>query len=152
MSALTTATGWRVFSVDDDGGLVPPFVRRYWQGRERPGDVWQPGVNVARCLVADHDAPAEECTCGFRATLDLEELLAGVARPFADSHLPILEACGVLARVELTGTVLLGVNVPEDDPRTTRRASHARLLESTWPRSTPGRPKPSPSATPCRVS
>ncbi len=75
--------GWRVFAVDDDGALIPPFVRRYWTEREQPRDVWQPGVNVARCLDADHDAPDEDCTCGFRATLVLKELLTAVARPFA---------------------------------------------------------------------
>ncbi len=80
---LTTAVGWRVFAVDDDGALIPPFVRRYWTEREQPRDVWQPGVNVARCLDADHDAPDEDCTCGFRATLVLKELLTAVARPFA---------------------------------------------------------------------
>ncbi len=114
-------------------------MRAYWAEREQPGDVWQPGVNVARCLVDDHDAPDENCTCGFRATLDLRELLPAVARPFADTRWvsgdrpspvrSILDECGVLARVELTGTVLLGVNIPADDPVTTRRASHARLLE-----------------------
>ncbi len=139
MTATVTATGWRVFSVDNDGALIPPFVRRYWTEQERPGDVWQAGTNVARCLIADHDAPDEDCTCGFRATLDLRELLAAVARPFAgttsvsrdrrNSTGSILDECGVLALVEVTGTVLLGVNVPADDPVTTRRASHARLLE-----------------------
>ncbi len=79
MSAMTTAIGWRVFSVDDGGALIPPFVRRYWRDREQPRDVWQPGTNRARCFDADHDAPDQDCTCGFRATLVLKELLAAVA-------------------------------------------------------------------------
>ncbi len=130
---VTSAVGWRVFSVDDDGTLIPPFVRRYLAEHERPGDVWQPGINLARCIVADHNAPDEGCTCGFRATLVLKELMAAVACPFANTrwgswHRPgstrsILEECGVLALVELTGTVLLGVNVPADDPVTSRCAA-----------------------------
>ncbi len=36
---------------------------------------------------------------------------------------------GIIARVELTGTILPGRRIPVDDPPTTLRATHARLVE-----------------------
>ncbi len=63
--SVTTAVGWRVFAVDGDGALIPPFLRRYWAEHEQPRDVWQAGTNRARCLDDDHDAPDENCTCRF---------------------------------------------------------------------------------------
>ncbi len=38
---MTTAIGWRIFDVGDDGALIPPFVRRYWTEHEQPRDVWR---------------------------------------------------------------------------------------------------------------
>jgi hypothetical protein len=117
--------GWRLFALED-GRLVSPFQRDKWPDLgTRTG--WDAGVNRAECLRSLHEAPAVDCTCGYRATEDfghLVELLSGLV--FQDDGASVLEVCGVLARVRLWGSVREGAF---DDPATTWRASHAELLE-----------------------
>ncbi len=89
-----------------------------------------PRERAAKCIEHDHPAPAESCTCGSRATVDLSELLAAVTgRTFTGDSASILAATGVLARVLLEGRILIGVGMPADDPPTTWRAARARVLE-----------------------
>lgn len=130
VEVVEVVEAWRLFSLAAGGVLVPPFLARYWPNSSSPGDAWTPGVNVARCLAADHDPPVESCTCGFRGTVELPALLDAVtSRSFAGSPRSVLEDTGVLARVELSRRLLAGVDVPVDDPPTTLRAARARLLE-----------------------
>lgn len=119
--------GWRCFAADGDS-LVAPFMAHYWPkgGTHK----WLRGTNAAVCHAADHRAPAESCTCGFRATESLLELLQAVqGRKFLDTAESVLDVCGVIARVELSGVILEGVDIPADDPPTTWRASRARVVE-----------------------
>jgi hypothetical protein len=120
--------GWRVFSVADDGGLMPPVADRYW-----PGPVsgsWPPGIVYAACLTSDHAAPDEACTCGLRAVVKLSELLSAVStRHLAGESETVLERCGVVARVSLSGRVFDGVEMPTDDPLTTLRAERAQIVD-----------------------
>jgi len=119
--------GWRCFALDDEDQLHPPFMLRYRPENSEPLAGRQ---SAARCIEHDHPAPAPGCTCGARATVDLSALLEAVAgRTFTGSMLPILAECGVLARVRLLGEVLLGVDIPTDDPPTTWRAAGMELLE-----------------------
>lgn len=123
-----TVAGWRMFTLRDDGALLPPFVDRYWFDLASPaGEPWSQSATRARCLVSDHLAPDEGCTCGLRATEQLRELLD--MRRFVDSSRTVLEDTGVIARVELSGRLLPGYNVPEDDPPTTWRGEQGRVLE-----------------------
>ena len=140
-----TLTGWRAFALGMDGRLVAPFAARYWPDLD-PDHAW-PRDAVARCLTEDHPAPDPDCSCGYRATVVLSGLLKALAQPFAGSERSILDECGVLAEVELSGRILPGVDIPRDDPPMTSRGERARLVSSTWPRSTPQRKPRSRPAT-----
>jgi hypothetical protein len=137
MASLTEVVGWRVFAVGDNGELLPPFTNRYWPESGQSTAAWGGlgarayWLTLAHCSAGgDHAAPAEGCTCGLRATVDLSELLAAVTqRQFTGSTSSILDECGVIARVRLTGKILPGVGMPEDDPYTTWRGSQAEVLD-----------------------
>ena len=120
--------GWRPFALADNGELLSPFLAQYWPDKAPPDwGAWSGATTRARCLASDH---AENCACGLRATESLDELLAAVTvRRFAGSGSSILDDCGVLARIALSGTLLPGVDVPTDDPPTTLRGSEARALD-----------------------
>ena len=110
-----------MFTLDPDGVLQPPFLYRYWPDKAQP---FTGRERAAKCIEHDHPAPAEGCTCGSRATVDLSELLAAVTgRTFTGGGASILAATGVLARVLLEGRILIGVGMPADDPPTTWRGS-----------------------------
>jgi hypothetical protein len=134
---LTSVEGWRLFDVGDDGTLLPPFTNRYWAASGPATGPWGGTGRTAAWLAlaycaagGDHAAPAEDCTCGLRATEDLPELLAAVTeRPFAGSDRSILDDCGAIARVKLSGKILPGVDMPTDDPFTTWRGSQAAVLD-----------------------
>lgn len=112
----TAAVGWRVFAVGEDGMLRAPWVNSQFGSDEREAD-WPEASVTARCLFSDHEAPDPACACGVYAVEDLHELL------------PAYGEIGIIARVELTGTILPGRRIPVDDPPTTLRGTHARLLE-----------------------
>jgi hypothetical protein len=126
---MTEHVGWRVFALGDDGRLRPPFLLRYWKQHMHADDDWRTGVNLARCLVSEHEAPDPDCTCGLRAVVGLPEFLDAVGRRLASSPRTLLQECGVFARVRLDGRVLPGIDMPNDDPHSTVRASRARLLD-----------------------
>jgi hypothetical protein len=123
-----TVAGWRAFGLGPAGELVAPFVVRYWPEMDTD-PAWPPEGAVARCLDQDHQAPAEGCTCGLRATLGLTDLIKALGRKFAGSSTTILDETGVIARVELSGRILDGVDMPRDDPPGTNRGERARVLE-----------------------
>jgi hypothetical protein len=124
--------GWRVFGRRGDD-LVAPFVAYIAAvtGGSPDGDVWRRGPNFSRCKVGDdHLAPGDDCTCGFRGTESLAEMLDFTrAKSLPGGSASILKACGVVARVKLWGRVRPGVAIGVDDPPTTWRASQARVLE-----------------------
>lgn len=120
-------SGWRVDHVTDDGVLVAPVARRYWHELQRPEDVWQPGLNLARCLSHDHRAPDRGCACGIRALTSFQEVI----QPFVvnDGALADDLDLGALSRVRVQGLLLPGVDMPDEDPATAVRAAAATLLE-----------------------
>ncbi len=133
---LGPLSGWRLFSLGQDGVLRPPFAGQYWPNHLRPADTWQPGLNIARCLfepepvkwvpgLGQHRAPVVDCTCGIRATRDLSELLRACSA--------VLVECGVFARVKVQGLLLPESDMPTEDSRTTVRAAAATLLEVHLP-------------------
>lgn len=105
--------------------LWAPVMYKYRRDKIGP---WVQGPNYAQCLCegTDHIAPDVDCSCGIRATVDLEPLLKSVSQRFAGSDLTILDEAGALARVELRGKVIEG---DATDPATTWRGSQARLLD-----------------------
>lgn len=128
--------GWRVFSLKDDGELTSPYgsyLAAMMTSDDKASDdyAWRRGPNFARCRVSEHFVPDDDCTCGFRATEDLGELLAFVERvalPGSGGR-SMLFATGVVARVKLFGRLRPGVAIGIDDPPTTWRANQARVLE-----------------------
>jgi hypothetical protein len=119
--------GWRAFTVGEDGALISPFLQHFWPQAD-PG--WPTAEQTARCLAADHPAPDADCTCGLRAVVSYPELLKALERPFAGGGgWAILKHTGAIARVELSGRIELGYDMPDDDPPTTKRGERARLLE-----------------------
>ena len=122
-----TVKGWRAFTVGESGALVSPFLAHYWPDLADPA--WTSAEQSARCLAEDHPAPAEDCTCGLRAVVSYPELLKAVERPFAGELSSILERAGAMAQVELSGRIVNGYDMPDDDPPTTKRAERARLIE-----------------------
>lgn len=126
-----TMLAWRVFELDGQRLLGPftTYAGTAAQARIEALREWVPGVNVARCYAEDHAAPASECTCGYRGTRDLRELLTACRRRLGGADATVLDACGVIGLVRLTGTILPGVDIPTDDPPTTFRASTAEILE-----------------------
>jgi Protein of unknown function (DUF732) len=109
---------WRVFTVDGSGTLLAPFAMRF--GERLPGEEWRTTVTIASCITDDHEAPAEGCYCGLRGVQDLDQLLAR----FDEG-----KTAAVVARVRLSGRMLPGVDVPDDDPESTLRAERAELVE-----------------------
>jgi hypothetical protein len=125
-----TVKGWRAFAVGDGGTLVSPFLAQYWPDlAERVDPAWTSAEQTARCLAIDHPAPNEDCTCGLRAVVSYPELLKAIGRPFVGGGETILERTGAVGPVELSGRIELGVDMPDDDPPTTKRGERARLLE-----------------------
>lgn len=126
--AVTSVVGWRAFALHR-GQLAAPFQLRYWpNASERL--TWSAGMNHAECLDRPGcRTPAEDCTCGFRATENLYYLRQSLQQPFQGSEVSILEECGILARVRLSGRILHGVDIGTDDPETTWRASQAEIIE-----------------------
>lgn len=126
-----TVKGWRAFTVGEGGALVSPFLQQYWPTLGDP--VWTSAEMTARCLSDEHptDSPVPDvdCTCGLRAVVSYPELLKAVERPFVGSQGSILDRTGAMARVELSGRIVSGWDVPDDDPPTTKRGERARLLE-----------------------
>lgn len=119
------ANAWRFFGLDDDGTLVAPFVDRYW-----PSSVddraWRTETKNAKCIAADHDAPAENCSCGITGVKSWPAFLAAVtSASFLDSPVSVLEECPVIARVTLAGRAL--PSPEENDPPGTFRAEQATV-------------------------
>jgi len=58
---------WVKWSASDDEAALYPI----WKNREKP--LWTPGNLVARaeCAFREHEAPADDCSCGLYATRDL---------------------------------------------------------------------------------
>lgn len=118
---ITGTVAWRAFTLADEGALIPPFVARYWPHAAEPWTV----VTVARCAAGiDHDAPAENCTCGIRGTADLADLLLALVRPFAGTTVPILDECAAC----WPGSSCPGAPCPASTsrPTTRRRPSERR--------------------------
>lgn len=65
---IETIPGYRAWTLDDEGHLWPAA------NGNRP---WDPGVNVARCVGRDHDAPATNCSCGLYAFHTVHRQLRG---------------------------------------------------------------------------
>lgn len=127
--------GWRLYRPGEDGRLLPPFVTEYWADKyDAERDVWRRGINDARCLFADHPAPAAGCFCGLRLVQDRAELFGNVAADhFLRSKRTILEDTGVLARVVSSGRAMAGCDMPVDDPNTTVRVERLRLVQVFLP-------------------
>lgn len=148
MNAAETVTGWRLFTglVHHALGvtLAPPLAaptichRRgvYMLADDDPAWGWITSLEeplTATCWVVDHQAPAEDCSCGWRLLTDVDELAP---------YLRLLDrrASGhswyggyeVLARVEATGKVrrvegaVFGDGT-RDDPPSTMRAERLRV-------------------------
>ncbi len=96
--------------------LRAPWVHHQTRPDDSAAD-WPGPELTARCLFHEHEAPDPQCACGVYATEDLHQLL------------PAYGEVGIIARVELSGTILPGARIPADDPPTTLRATHARLVE-----------------------
>ena len=109
---------WRTFTVAADGTLLAPFAMRF--GEDVPTDEWRTTVTVASCISDDHEAPVEGCYCGLRGVQDLEELLA---------RFDAGRTAAAIARVKLSGRMLPGVDIPDDDPVSTLRAERAELIQ-----------------------
>ncbi len=69
---LGPLSGWRLFSLGQDGVLRPPFAGQYWPDHLRPADTWQPGLNY-RALSASSRSRSSGCpglvSTGRRRTL-----------------------------------------------------------------------------------
>lgn len=88
--------------------------------RHRPGRRQQAFKSPLRHSLTQHDAPDESCACGMRVVQDIDELLGRF-----DATL----AAAAIARVSLSGRILPGYDIPNDDPPTTLRGERAELLD-----------------------
>ena len=126
----TTVEAWRVFGLAPDAILFAPFAPNFWPDAAVGLRLWQSVEQVAGCVAEDHPAPAEGCTCGIRGVVDRDILLAAAGTRVVDVEGgTVLADAGVFGKVELSGRMLPGVNIPADDPETTLRAERARLLQ-----------------------
>lgn len=110
---------WRVFGLEADGTLVAPFVDRYWPGSP-VNRVWQTETKNATCIATDHPAPVEDCSCGIAGVRSFTSFLDAVTTAkLADSPVPVIEECPVLARVRMSGRTFESTE-PHDPPTTYR--------------------------------
>ena len=117
---------WRIFSIDGTT-LAGPFASWLWPHLLSDADQWQPGPNVARCLLEQHRAPSPGCACGIYGTRDLSALLEYGRAPQMHTGSTVLEHAGVVARLLLAGAILPSEDPA--DPRGTVRGSVGKLLE-----------------------
>lgn len=117
---------WRVFALEADGTLAAPFVDHYWPG-STVDRVWQTETKTATCIAADHPAPVEECSCGIAGVRSFTSFIDAVTTGhFADSPVPVIEECPVIARVKLAGRSFPSREV--NDPPETLRAEQATVV------------------------
>lgn len=120
----TDVVAWRIWGLAQNAVLFAPFAPTFWPDAHRNLTMWPKTTTTAGCVVKNHPAPAEDCTCGIRGTQDLQALLdAATARP-----IPSREP-GVVGKVKLSGRMLPGIDIPNDDPPTTVRAERAEIVE-----------------------
>ena len=124
--------GWRAFALDG-GRLLPPFGQYFFsQHLDVDRDAWRPGLNTARCLVAEHAAPDPDCTCGLHVVRSLPRLLQHLADctwPGADRR--VAQLVGAIGRVKF-GTAhpaTYPVDRSQGDPDTTVRVARGWLCE-----------------------
>jgi hypothetical protein len=134
--AEVPVVGWRIFGLGEHGALELPFMSRYWRGARNPWPadgaldaVCDADVTWSVDGAAEHPAPAEGCTCGIRAVTSRREALTMAERRFLGQQASILEQTGVLARVAISGKILPGHDIPDDDPPSTVRGERATLLD-----------------------
>ena len=124
--------GWRAFALDD-GRLLPPFQRRFFSDRlDATLDAWRPGVNVARCLVAEHLAPDPDCGCGLYVVNSLPALLRDLTtRTWPGDDRPVADLVDAVGRIKygIRHPDVYPVDPRQGDPDTTVRVARGWLVE-----------------------